>query len=709
MGLCGVLPASGAPLRVSIDPGGITAMTTHADGCVRLYHLATGQLMWKAGGHGAAAEAACVTPDCRHLVTVAGDGCMMVWKLPQALATQMQQQMVAITSPHEQQVSDGGSSVASPRESAGSGTINAGFGVTSARSSGDGAGNKRPLQQKQRTSVEGGSAGIGKVKPRAALERKGRKDSSEGAISTGPASPAAAGKGAASSPMPRLQERPLPNRVPDRAAADSKLSPRMAVAPAAAPAVAGEQMIVPGRMTPERTSMPVSDSRFPARAPSASRVPGPDKAEPSEPPAGKSGGSRGATPERLRGALLGVVDAVLARVPSRASRTGERSVTPTREILLDNLDSESPSHAGTASHGAVDYSSVPDSEQASSNPNTSRFGGSQRSLKSIINRKNLKEMHASQSEEYYTNGGESFYGEASIGHGTDRSSAAAEKPVPGGLQRARSGVASASIQRTKSGNRAGTPELQRMKSGSPEPASGGRFPGRKSLDGEQYRAAAVANGTSAYSRSRSSTPPISSPFTSEWMNTGSIESSGMRKSQSGGWVDPPADVAAPAAHIRSTGDNYSTYCYQQELEQERQAQIQASEMKQQEQAAEEGNTLLRRVKQGRPLVSHNHLPRWAARASPSVDGEVPSSWSDSSSVATGQAVAAAPVAASRHEGMGNAPSGDMGGELLLARGSRWADNKDEQFSVFNETGAPVMFQVKPNTECCEQGIRRRLE
>ena len=84
-------PCVGEPVKVSIDPGGITAITCHADGCVRLYHLATGQLLWRAWGHAEIVTAACVAPDLRHLVSVGGDGCMVVWRLPYALAQSMQQ------------------------------------------------------------------------------------------------------------------------------------------------------------------------------------------------------------------------------------------------------------------------------------------------------------------------------------------------------------------------------------------------------------------------------------------------------------------------------------------------------------------------------------------------------------------------------------------------------------------------------------------
>ncbi|KAI8476446.1 MAG: hypothetical protein J3K34DRAFT_510027 [Monoraphidium minutum] len=88
----GVLaPERGAaePVRVSIDPGGVVAVSSHADGSVRVHHLATGRLILKASGLGDMAAAAGVASDLERLVSVSGDGCVFVWRLPAALSAEI--------------------------------------------------------------------------------------------------------------------------------------------------------------------------------------------------------------------------------------------------------------------------------------------------------------------------------------------------------------------------------------------------------------------------------------------------------------------------------------------------------------------------------------------------------------------------------------------------------------------------------------------
>eukprot|EP00775_Hariotina_reticulata_P013699 gene13699-13821_t len=80
---------AGEPIRLCIDPGGVVAVCCHADGCMRLYHLGSGQLLWRAWGHGDIVCGAVVTPDLTRLVSVGGDGCIIVWKLPEQLTAEI--------------------------------------------------------------------------------------------------------------------------------------------------------------------------------------------------------------------------------------------------------------------------------------------------------------------------------------------------------------------------------------------------------------------------------------------------------------------------------------------------------------------------------------------------------------------------------------------------------------------------------------------
>lgn len=86
---CNPLPPAAEPIRVSLDPGGVVAMACHADGSLHLHHLPTGKVLWKAWGHGDVVTAAMVASDLERLVSVSGDGCVFVWRLPEALATEV--------------------------------------------------------------------------------------------------------------------------------------------------------------------------------------------------------------------------------------------------------------------------------------------------------------------------------------------------------------------------------------------------------------------------------------------------------------------------------------------------------------------------------------------------------------------------------------------------------------------------------------------
>ncbi len=69
-------------MRVTIDAGGLYAICANADGCSRLYDLASGALLCRTGGHGEMATAAVFSSDSQKLVSVSGDGCLCVWQLP---------------------------------------------------------------------------------------------------------------------------------------------------------------------------------------------------------------------------------------------------------------------------------------------------------------------------------------------------------------------------------------------------------------------------------------------------------------------------------------------------------------------------------------------------------------------------------------------------------------------------------------------------
>jgi WD40 repeat protein len=89
-------------VRLCMDPGGVLAICCHSDGCVRMYDIQTGQLLYRAWGHAAQVAAATLSPDLTSLVSVGGDGCIVVWQLPGSLIEQLQAATAAVAEAQEQ-------------------------------------------------------------------------------------------------------------------------------------------------------------------------------------------------------------------------------------------------------------------------------------------------------------------------------------------------------------------------------------------------------------------------------------------------------------------------------------------------------------------------------------------------------------------------------------------------------------------------------
>jgi hypothetical protein len=93
---------AGQVVRLCMDPAGVLAICCHADGCVRIYDLKTGQLAWRAWGHASHVAAATVSPDLSQLVSVGGDGCIVVWHLPDSLTEQLRAAVAEVAAAKEE-------------------------------------------------------------------------------------------------------------------------------------------------------------------------------------------------------------------------------------------------------------------------------------------------------------------------------------------------------------------------------------------------------------------------------------------------------------------------------------------------------------------------------------------------------------------------------------------------------------------------------
>ncbi|KAK3271495.1 hypothetical protein CYMTET_20160 [Cymbomonas tetramitiformis] len=79
----------GEAIAVVIDPGGVVAVCAHTDRCVRMYSIATGELLGKAEGHAEVVTGMSLSADHTRLVTVSGDACIFVWRLPPHLVEKL--------------------------------------------------------------------------------------------------------------------------------------------------------------------------------------------------------------------------------------------------------------------------------------------------------------------------------------------------------------------------------------------------------------------------------------------------------------------------------------------------------------------------------------------------------------------------------------------------------------------------------------------
>ncbi|KAJ4885948.1 Transducin/WD40 repeat-like superfamily protein [Raphanus sativus] len=79
----------GDAIKVILDPSCSYLACSYSDRTICLLDFVTGELVAQATGHGEAVTGVIFLPDCKHIISVAGDGCIFVWKLPLQMATRM--------------------------------------------------------------------------------------------------------------------------------------------------------------------------------------------------------------------------------------------------------------------------------------------------------------------------------------------------------------------------------------------------------------------------------------------------------------------------------------------------------------------------------------------------------------------------------------------------------------------------------------------
>ncbi|PWA57066.1 hypothetical protein CTI12_AA376850 [Artemisia annua] len=79
----------GDPIKVALDPSCSYVGCSYSDRSICMYDFMSGEMVARTMGHGEAINGIIFLPDCKHLVSVGGDGCIFVWKVPALMTSRM--------------------------------------------------------------------------------------------------------------------------------------------------------------------------------------------------------------------------------------------------------------------------------------------------------------------------------------------------------------------------------------------------------------------------------------------------------------------------------------------------------------------------------------------------------------------------------------------------------------------------------------------
>ena len=85
----------GTLIKVVLDRSGIYLATSCTDKTLAIYDYHTGECMASMAGHSELVTGLAFSNDCRQLVSVSGDGCVFVWKLPGDMVATMHARLAA--------------------------------------------------------------------------------------------------------------------------------------------------------------------------------------------------------------------------------------------------------------------------------------------------------------------------------------------------------------------------------------------------------------------------------------------------------------------------------------------------------------------------------------------------------------------------------------------------------------------------------------
>ncbi|CAA6656445.1 unnamed protein product [Spirodela intermedia] len=80
-------------LVVMLDPTGSYLVCSYSNKSLRIYDFVTGETVAQAMGHAEVITGSIFLPGCKHMISVSGDSCIFIWKLPALLSSKMLQKV----------------------------------------------------------------------------------------------------------------------------------------------------------------------------------------------------------------------------------------------------------------------------------------------------------------------------------------------------------------------------------------------------------------------------------------------------------------------------------------------------------------------------------------------------------------------------------------------------------------------------------------
>ncbi|KAJ1437346.1 WD40/YVTN repeat-like-containing domain superfamily [Sesbania bispinosa] len=89
----------GEPIKVIMDPSCTYVVCSFSNKSICIFDFITGEMVAKATGHAEIVTGVIFLPDCKHIVSVDGDGCVFVWKLPAPLSSKILERIMEKSNP----------------------------------------------------------------------------------------------------------------------------------------------------------------------------------------------------------------------------------------------------------------------------------------------------------------------------------------------------------------------------------------------------------------------------------------------------------------------------------------------------------------------------------------------------------------------------------------------------------------------------------